>query len=193
MGRGDDAHVARAAPALLPTRSNSRSCSTRSSFTCMVRLMSPISSRNRVPPVGELEAALAVLTAPVKAPRSWPKSSLSSSSAGMAPQLTGTNGRPARGDESWIARATSSLPVPDSPRISTVLSWCATWSISVSTARMAAELPVGRVTPAWRSNWMTSPRTSLAIIVVGSTACCWWNYFLPCAARQKSDALHQLM
>ena len=34
----------------LPTRSNARSWSTRSSFTCMSRLMSPISSRNSVPP-----------------------------------------------------------------------------------------------------------------------------------------------
>ena len=33
-----------------PSRSNSRSCSTRSSLTCVARLMSPISSRNSVPP-----------------------------------------------------------------------------------------------------------------------------------------------
>src|SRR6187397_2044904 len=35
---------------VLPRRSNSRSCRTRSSFTCVDRLMSPISSRNSVPP-----------------------------------------------------------------------------------------------------------------------------------------------
>src|SRR5213596_479062 len=34
-----------------PTRSNSRSWSTRSSFTCVAGLMSPISSRNSVPPL----------------------------------------------------------------------------------------------------------------------------------------------
>ena len=33
-----------------PSRSNSRSCSTRSSLTCVARLSSPISSRNSVPP-----------------------------------------------------------------------------------------------------------------------------------------------
>ena len=56
-------------------------------------------------------------TAPVKAPFTWPKSSLSSSSSGMAPQLTATNGRSARRLLQWIARATSSLPVPLSPVI----------------------------------------------------------------------------
>ena len=35
---------------LLPTRSKLRSCSTRSSFTCICSDMSPISSRNSVPP-----------------------------------------------------------------------------------------------------------------------------------------------
>ena len=42
--------------------------------------------------VGELEPADARGHAPVKAPFSWPNSSLSSSSRGIAPQLTGTNG-----------------------------------------------------------------------------------------------------
>ena len=38
-----------------------------------------------------------VVAAPVNAPFSWPKSSLSSSSAGSAAQLTLTNGRSLRG------------------------------------------------------------------------------------------------
>ena len=42
--------------------------------------------------VGELELAAAPRHAPVKAPRSWPKSSDSISSSGMAAQLTSTNG-----------------------------------------------------------------------------------------------------
>ena len=37
------------------------------------------------------------------------------SSEGIAPQFTGTNGPSARAPLSWISRATSSLPVPDSP------------------------------------------------------------------------------
>ena len=54
-------------------------------------------------------------TAPVNAPRAWPNSSDSSSDSVSAVQLTGTNGACARGEWVWIARATSSLPVPDSP------------------------------------------------------------------------------
>ena len=38
----------------------------------------------------------------------------------MAPQFTATNGPSARGEFWWSALATSSLPVPDSPTISTV-------------------------------------------------------------------------
>ena len=40
-----------------PTRSNSRSCSTRRILACMDSGMSPISSRKSVPSLGELEAA----------------------------------------------------------------------------------------------------------------------------------------
>ena len=54
--------------------------------------------------------------APVNAPFSWPKISLSSSVSGIAAQLIATNGNVARGLSSWIVCATSSLPVPDSPR-----------------------------------------------------------------------------
>ena len=50
--------------------------------------------------------------APVNAPFSWPKISLSSSVSGIAAQLMATNGNVARGLSSWIVCATSSLPVP---------------------------------------------------------------------------------
>jgi hypothetical protein len=43
-----------------------------------------------------------------------------------APQFTDTKGFSARGLKSWIARATSSFPVPDSPVTSTVDCTCAT-------------------------------------------------------------------
>jgi hypothetical protein len=69
-----------------------------------------------------LELADVRATAPVKAPFSCPNSSLSISSAGMAAVLTATNGPSRRPPSWWIASATSSLPVPDSPRISTVRS-----------------------------------------------------------------------
>ena len=61
-------------------------------------------------------------TAPVKAPRTWPKSSDSSRFSGMAPQLMATNGPLARGERLWSSRAISSLPVPVSPVISTEMS-----------------------------------------------------------------------
>ena len=67
-----------------------------------------------------LEDALAYpRCAPVNAPRAWPKSSDSSSVSVSAPQLIGTNGARARRPCAWIARATSSLPVPLSPMMST--------------------------------------------------------------------------
>ena len=58
-------------------------------------------------------------SAPVNEPALWPKSWLSMRSAGIAAQLTETIGRSARGLARWIARATSSLPEPLSPRTST--------------------------------------------------------------------------
>ena len=65
-------------------------------------------------------------TAPVNDPFSWPNSADSTSSAGMAARFTGMNGPSARPDSRWIIRASSSLPVPLSPRISTVASSPAT-------------------------------------------------------------------
>jgi hypothetical protein len=56
-----------------------------------------------------------LVRAPVKAPRSYPKSSLSSSESGSAAQFSETKCCSARGPFSWIARAISSLPVPLSP------------------------------------------------------------------------------
>ena len=55
----------------------------------------------------------------MNAPFSWPKISLSSSVSGMAAQLMAMNAAAARGLSWWIVWATSSLPVPESPLIST--------------------------------------------------------------------------
>ncbi len=73
--------------------------------------MPPLASRKR--PVRSRRAS-------VKAPFSWPKSSLSSSASGIAAQLIATNGPPCRLLRRWMARATISLPVPLSPVMSTV-------------------------------------------------------------------------
>ena len=82
--------------------------------------MSPISSRKRVPPCACSKRPRWRLCAPVNAPRSWPKSSDSSSSGGTAGVLTAMKGPFEHGLCSWRARATSSFPVPDSPVMSTV-------------------------------------------------------------------------
>ena len=60
--------------------------------------------------------------APENAPRRCPKSSLSTRSRGRAAQFSGTRGCCARRLPAWMARATSSLPVPVSPVMRTGVS-----------------------------------------------------------------------
>ncbi len=79
--------------------------------------------------------------APVNAPFSWPNNSLSSSVSVRAPQWITTMGINRRGLDEWIARATTSFPVPLSPVISTVASVEATIPISSSTRFIPALLP----------------------------------------------------
>jgi len=83
---------------LAPRGSKHRSCSTRSSLTCIAGEMSPISSRNRVPPSASSKRPFLSRSAPVNAPRTWPNSSLSSSPSGMPPQFTGTKAA----DDRWL-------------------------------------------------------------------------------------------
>jgi len=64
--------------------------------------------------------------------------------------LTGTNGIAPRTLTSWMARATSSLPVPDSPATSTGAMLRATFSTSERTCCIAVELPAMRP-----SAWLT--------------------------------------
>ena len=78
---------------LLPSFVNCASCSTCSSLAWSAAFISPISSRKIVPVWACSNLPMRVVAAPVKAPFSWPKSSLSRSSAGSAAQLTFTNGR----------------------------------------------------------------------------------------------------
>ena len=114
-----------------PTRRTCFSCSTRSSLTCTRGGNSPTSSRNSVPPSADSINPTRSLSAPVNAPLRWPKSSDSNSPSGMAPQCTGINASLARDEQACTNRAASSLPVPDSPEISTVKSdWaprCRRW------------------------------------------------------------------
>ena len=132
-----------------PTRSISPSCRMRSSLAWNEALLSPISSRNRVPPSASSKRPLRWRTAPVKAPFSWPNSSLSSRLSGSAAQLNLTKAAPARGEWWWMALAISSFPVPLSPRTSTVVSQRETWRITSTIWRIAGLLPtiLSRPTP----------------------------------------------
>ena len=80
-------------------------------------------------------------TAPVNAPRTWPNSSASSSVSGIALQLSATKRCARRGLLWWIARATSSLPVPVSPVMRMVLFVGATVSSRWNRSR------IGRLRP----------------------------------------------
>jgi hypothetical protein len=84
-------------------------------------------------------------SAPVNAPRSWPKSSLSTSCAGSVVQSTVTNGFAWRAELTWIARAKRPFPVPVSPRSSTVASVCAARLTRSYTARSGALRPTMRL------------------------------------------------
>ncbi len=68
--------------------------------------------------------------APVNAPRTCPNSSEASNPGVSVAQFSAWKGSPARGLSSCRARATSSLPVPVSPRMSTLESVRATRSRS---------------------------------------------------------------
>ena len=128
---------------LPPTGVTTCSCSVRSSLACADSAMSPISSRKIVPLSGVLEAVPCRfrLSAPVNAPFSWPNSSLSISSEGIAAQFTATNGASLRGERACSCRAISSLPVPFSPVISTVAWVGATRSMAVLTCWIASLPP----------------------------------------------------
>ena len=92
--------------------------------------------------VGLLEAPNAAVSRAGERTRTWPNNSLSTSVAGTAAQFTATNGPVLRGLLLCKAWATSSLPVPLSPRISTVLSTGAARWILANTSRIGPACPM---------------------------------------------------
>ena len=100
------------------------------------------SSRNRVPPSASSNLPGFLSTAPVNDPFSCPNSSLAISSWGMAPVCTATNGPSAILERAWMARATSSLPVPLSPMTRTVESPAAAMRTRSNTASIDADRAV---------------------------------------------------
>ena len=125
-----------------PTRSNFFSCKMRRILAWVFRLMSPISSKKMVPLSATSNLPRFLVVAPVKAPFSWPNSSLSISSSGMAAQFTSMRGLSGRSLIWWMVRATSSLPVPFSPVIRTQAWVGAAMAICFFRAWMGGLFPV---------------------------------------------------
>src|SRR3989475_12575412 len=94
-----------------------------------------------VPPFASSNRPRRRCIAPVNAPFSWPKSSEEISDGARAAQLTLTKARCDRRDRLWMARATSSLPVPVSPLTRTLESVGATFTTRESTSCNADEVP----------------------------------------------------
>ncbi|MCY1401541.1 hypothetical protein D9M71_166620 [compost metagenome] len=134
-----------------PRRSRVRSCKTRSNFICRLIGMLSTSSRNSVPPLACSILPMRRLPAPVKALASWPKISLSNRFSGRPPQFRATNGCAWRLLKSCRQRATSSLPVPVSPSISTLAEVSATLAINSRRFCMAGERPMMRPSRELRS------------------------------------------
>ena len=97
---------------------NSPSSRTRSSFTCSAAEVSPISSRNTVPPACS-KIPFGAATAPVNAPRDVAEQLGLEQGVGNGAAVDRHEGPCARVPCACTARATSSLPVPLSPMIST--------------------------------------------------------------------------
>ena len=109
-----------------------------------------------MPRLARSKAPSTRLMAPVKAPFSWPKSADSTSPSGSAAQFSLMNGLSRRSLWSWIARANSSLPVPDSPCSSTVARVGAAMDTVCRIRRIAGESPM--ICRSFR-NWITSLRS----------------------------------
>ena len=92
-----------------------------------------------MPPSASSKRPTRSALASVKAPLTWPKSSLSKTPSDRPPTLTVTIGRVARGDTACSACATRLLPVPFSPVMSTLASDGPTRAITSSTGRMAGD------------------------------------------------------
>src|SRR6266545_1933354 len=130
-----------------PTRSAPTFCSSpvsmnRSSSPCILSVISPISSRNMVPPSAISSLPGLSRYAPVNDPLTCPNSSDSSRVSGRPAQLTAIIVRCARGLRLWISCATSSLPTPLSPVTRILASDLATRSISSTSSTTAALVPI---------------------------------------------------
>ena len=126
---------------LPPTRRKVRVSRTRRNFTWRSGGISVTSSRKSVPPWAISNVPARRRSAPVNAPFSWPKSSLSTRVGEIAPQLRAMNGRAARRDRRCTVAAATSFPVPLSPVIITGAFERATRVRRRKTSSIGAERP----------------------------------------------------
>lgn len=126
----------------LPRRSKVLVSRKRRSLIWVRESISPISSRKRVPWSAPSKRPMRFWAAPVKAPFSWPQSSLSRRLEGRAAQWTAMKGLRALGLFWWIIWAKSSLPVPVSPWRRTVALVGATWASCLRDSWRAGEWPM---------------------------------------------------
>ena len=141
VGRGDDAHVD-AISLLPPTRRISPRLEHAQQLGLQLeRQLADLVEEQRAAAAPARTRPARRSSAPVNAPFSWPNSSLSISDATSAPQSTTTNGACLRRLCAWTARASTSLPVPVSPPISTVASVGAMRSSSPKISRIAGSVP----------------------------------------------------
>ncbi|OQC34779.1 MAG: hypothetical protein BWX66_01793 [Deltaproteobacteria bacterium ADurb.Bin058] len=123
-----------------PTGTTARSSKTRSNLTWVSGAKSPISSRNKVPPLAAIKTPALASLASVKAPFRCPNNMDSAKVAGTADTLKATNGFEGR-PNSAMALATTSLPVPDSPKIKILVWWPAILAKDERTFLIASPWP----------------------------------------------------
>ena len=157
-----------------PSGTTSRSCNTRSNFAWSPTGISAISSSRIVPLFAARKKPSPPDDAPVNAPFWCPNSIASSMLSGSAAQLIATNGPFLRGELLWIARASTSLPVPVGPLMSTVISASATRSASASKARLSGSAAVGISGPAISARAKPLPTAASA-----------WPYAIRAAAPSR--------
>ncbi len=92
------------------------------SFACMAGESSATSSRKSVPSWAASKNPRLAEWALVNAPFTYPKKALSMSVSGIAAQLTAINGLSFLVPASWMIFASKDLPVPVSPRMTTLIS-----------------------------------------------------------------------
>ena len=104
--------------------------------------MSPISSKNNVPPLACSNRPILLSTAPVNEPFSCPNNSDSTNSLGISAIFKAINGISCLGLFLWSDFAINSFPVPDSPCIRTVAIVFESFPIDLNTFCIAFDSPI---------------------------------------------------